>query len=72
MSRAKPSISSAHLQITPWRLFIYAQAFRFSSGHGKCFSPGVKALLIWYAQRFKQVLLNRKLARQWRMYFERH
>ena len=71
MKPTQRPLSTANLHITPWRLFVYAQAFRFSSGHGKCFSPGFKALLVWYTQRLKLYVVNRSLARRWRMRFER-
>lgn len=57
-----------NLVINPQRLFIYAQAFRFSSGRGQCFSPGFGALLAWYALSLKQQLLNRGTIRWWRVW----
>lgn len=57
-----------NLVINPQRLFIYAQAFRFSSGRGQCFSPGFGALLAWHALSLKQQLLNRGTIRWWRVW----
>lgn len=57
-----------NLVINPQRLFIYAQAFRFSSGRGQCFSPGFGALLVWQALSVKQQLLNRGTLRWWRVW----
>ncbi len=41
--------------LSPVKLFVYALAFRFSSGRGRCFSPGIKAMLIWYGTRLRLV-----------------
>ncbi|WP_298607984.1 hypothetical protein [uncultured Thiothrix sp.] len=57
-----------NLIVSPHRLFIYAQAFRFSSGRGRCFSPGFGALLAWQALKLKQQLLNRGTLRWWRVW----
>lgn len=56
------------LVINPHRLFVYAQAFRFSSGRGRCFSPGFSALCTWQALNLRQQLLNRGTIRWWRVY----
>lgn len=55
----------------PAKLFVYALAFRFSSGRGRCFSPGFKALSGWYASRVQQLLFDRAAAKWWRAYLER-
>lgn len=52
--------------LNPAKLFVYALAFRFSSGQGRCFSPGVKALGVWYVQRLRLFLLDRSAAKWWR------
>lgn len=57
--------------LNPAKLFVYALAFRFSSGRGRCFSPGFKALMVWYASRLQQFLFDRSLAKWWRARFER-
>lgn len=57
-----------NLVINPHRLFIYAQAFRFSSGRGRCFSPGFSALVAWQALTLKQQLLDRGTIRWWRVW----
>ncbi len=44
---------------SPLKLFIYATAFRFSSGQGRCFSPGIKAMLQYYMESLKINLLNK-------------
>ncbi len=59
------------LLISPVRLFIFAQAFCFSSGRGQCFSPGIKSLLIWQALRLKQTILDRSAAKWWHVWLER-
>ncbi|MEB4590992.1 hypothetical protein VSS37_08390 [Candidatus Thiothrix sp. Deng01] len=57
--------------LSPAKLFVYALAFRFSSGRGRCFSPGLKAMAVWYAVRFRQFLFDRSAAKWWRAKFER-
>lgn len=44
---------------SPLKLFIYATAFRFSSGQGRCFSPGLKAMLAYYTATAKLRLFNK-------------
>lgn len=53
------------LVINPHRLFIYAQAFRFSSGRGRCFSPGFTALCVWQALSLRNHWLDRGALRWW-------
>lgn len=55
----------------PLKLFVYALAFRFSSGRGRCFSPGFKAMSIWYWGRLRLWLFDRAAAKWWRAQFER-
>ena len=57
--------------LSPTKLFFYALAFRFSSGRGRCFSPGFKALGVWYVNRFSQLVLDRSAAKWWRVKLER-
>ncbi len=64
----RPSQLAKNLIVSPQRLFIYAQAFRFSSGRGQCFSPGFSALLTWHALSLQQQLLNRGTLRWWRVW----
>ncbi|HHC73563.1 MAG TPA: hypothetical protein ENK78_00625 [Thiothrix sp.] len=47
------------LSQSPLLFFIYALAFRFSSGRGRCFSPGGQAMIFYYKQRLRNFLLNR-------------
>lgn len=56
--------------LSPLKLFCYALAFRFSSGRGRCFSPGIKAMLVWYGTRLRLLLLDRSAAKWWRGWFE--
>ncbi|UJS25734.1 hypothetical protein [Thiothrix winogradskyi] len=56
--------------VSPLKLFAYALAFRFSSGRGRCFSPGIKAMLIWYGTRLRLAVLDRAAAKWWRGWFE--
>ncbi len=56
--------------LSPIKLFMYALAFRFSSGRGRCFSPGIKAMLIWYGTRLRLHLFDRASAKWWRGRFE--
>ncbi|WMP16373.1 hypothetical protein [Thiothrix lacustris] len=56
--------------LSPMKLFVYALAFRFSSGRGRCFSPGIKAMLIWYSIRLRLFLQDRSAAKWWRGWFE--
>lgn len=56
--------------LSPLKLFCYALAFRFSSGRGRCFSPGIKAMLVWYGTRLRLLLLDRAAAKWWRGWFE--
>lgn len=44
---------------SPLKLFVYATAFRFSSGQGRCFSPGFKAMLCYYTASLKNTALNK-------------
>ncbi|MFN3785540.1 MAG: hypothetical protein ACK4RS_01750 [Thiothrix sp.] len=55
----------------PLKLFVYALAFRFSSGRGHCFSPGLKAMTVWYWERLRLRLFDRAAAKWWRARFER-
>ncbi len=57
--------------LSPLKLFFYALAFRFSSGRGRCFSPGFKALAVWYANRLQDLILDRSAAKWWRGQLER-
>ena len=57
--------------LNPAKLFIYALAFRFSSGRGRCFSPGFKALSVWYTSRVRLFLFDRSAAKWWRARLER-
>lgn len=52
--------------LSPTKLFFYALAFRFSSGRGRCFSPGFKALAVWYASRAAVFVFDRSAAKWWR------
>ncbi len=45
---------------SPLKLFVYATAFRFSSGQGRCFSPGIKAMSKYYVERLKLKLINKE------------
>ncbi len=56
--------------LNPTKLFGYALAFRFSSGRGRCFSPGVKALCFWYAQRLQLMICDRSALKWWRAWLE--
>lgn len=47
------------LSQSPLLFFIYALAFRFSSGRGRCFSPGLQAMMFYYWQRLRNFLFNR-------------
>lgn len=64
----KQSQLANSLVINPSRLFIYAQAFRFSSGRGRCFSPGFMALCTWQAITLRNQLLDRGRFRWWRVW----
>lgn len=44
---------------SPIKLFIYASAFCFSSGKGRCFSPGFKAMIIYYKEKISNAVFNR-------------
>lgn len=57
--------------LNPAKLFVYALAFRFSSGCGRCFSPGFKALSVWYASRLQQFLFDRSAAKWCRVWLEK-
>jgi hypothetical protein len=61
----------AALLVSPVHLFIFAQAFRFSSGRGQCFSPGIKSLIIWHTRRIRALLLDRSAAKWWRVWLEK-
>lgn len=63
----KPTPFAKPLVINPHRLFIYAQAFRFSSGRGRCFSPGLSALCLWQLLSLSHQLLSRGTIRWWRL-----
>ena len=67
MNNKKPE-----LLVSPTRLFLFAQAFRFSSGRGRCFSPGVSALLSWHSMRLRSWLLDRSAAKWWRVRWEKY
>ncbi len=56
--------------LSPTKLFGYALAFRFSSGRGRCFSPGGKALLAWYGHRIRLFVLDRSAAKWWLHWLE--
>ena len=60
-----------NLMISPTRLFVYAQAFRFSSGRGRCFSPGLRTLLVWHFAGLKQKLINRSALKRLRLRIEK-
>lgn len=55
----------------PLKLFLYAQAFRFSSGKGRCFSPGFKMMCIWYWRRLSLRVFDRSAAKWWRGWLEK-
>lgn len=57
--------------LSPAKLFVYALAFRFSSGRGRCFSPGFKALCVWYARRAGALVVDRSALKWWRVKWER-
>ena len=63
--------TSSRLLVNPGHLFIFAQAFRFSSGRGQCFSPGIKSLLLWHAKRLRTFLLDRSVLKWWRVWLEK-
>lgn len=54
------------MTLSPLKLFVYALAFRFSSGRGRCFSPGLKAMLVWYGVRLWTAVLDPTAAKWWR------
>jgi hypothetical protein len=64
----KQSQLAKSLVISPQRLFIYAQAFRFSSGRGRCFSPGFTALCAWHYGSLRNQVLDRGTIRWWRVW----
>jgi hypothetical protein len=47
------------LKQSPIKFFVYALAFRFSSGKGRCFSPGFKAMSVHYYETVTLKLINR-------------
>lgn len=59
------------LLVSPTQLFFCAQAFWFSSGRGQCFSPGIKSLCVWHGLRLRHALLDRSVAKWWRVWLER-
>ena len=61
----------AELLVNPGKLFIFAQAFHFSSGRGQCFSPGIRSLCTWYIRRARYFLLDRSAAKWWRVWLEK-
>ncbi len=61
----------AQLLLSPTRLFVYAQAFHFSSGRGRCFSPGGKALCAWHTARLCAWVLDRSAIKWWRVWLEK-
>ncbi|MEZ5534907.1 MAG: hypothetical protein R3F02_04715 [Thiolinea sp.] len=63
--------ASVGLLVSPVRLFMFAQAFRFSSGRGQCFSPGIKSLLVWHSCRIRRFVLDRAAAKWWRVWLEK-
>ncbi len=63
--------NAASLLVKPGKLFIFAQAFRFSSGRGQCFSPGIKSLIVWHAKRGRNLLLDRSALKWWRVWLEK-
>jgi len=60
-----------NLMISPTRLFVYAQAFRFSSGRGRCFSPGLRTLLSWYIAHLQRIVIDRAALKRLRLRIER-
>jgi hypothetical protein len=58
--------------LSPTKLFIFALAFRFSSGRGRCFSPGIKALVAWHVYRAQLFLFDRSAAKWWREQWQRY
>ncbi|MBK8452466.1 MAG: hypothetical protein WAQ53_16585 [Thiofilum sp.] len=54
----------------PLHLFLAAQAFCFSNARGRCFSPGLKALILWYSLRVKAQLFDRQRLKRLRFYWE--
>ena len=63
--------NAASLLVKPGHLFVFAQAFRFSSGRGQCFSPGVKSLLVWHVKRARNLLLDRAAFKWCRVWLEK-
>ena len=59
------------LLVSPGHLFIFAQAFRFSSGRGQCFSPGINSLAVWHARRVCNLLFSRPTLKWWRVWLEK-
>lgn len=56
----------------PLHLFLAAQAFCFSNARGQCFSPGLKALALWYGLRIKAHMLDRQRFKRMRLWWERY
>lgn len=63
--------TAANLLVSPGQLFIFAQAFRFSSGRGQCFSPGIKCLVIWQVKQLRNRVVDRSALKWWRAWLER-
>lgn len=63
--------TAAPLLVSPSKLFVFAQAFRFSSGRGRCFSPGIKSLVVWHGLRLKNRIVDRSCAKWWRVWLEK-
>jgi len=59
------------MTLHPAKLFLYALAFRFSSGRGRCFSPGFKAMALWYSHRLRLRVLDVSAAKWWCARLER-
>lgn len=57
---------------SPLHLFLAAQAFCFSNARGRCFSPGLRALVVWYGLRFKAFVLDKQCLKRLRLYWESH
>ncbi|MGB1255148.1 MAG: hypothetical protein ACPG51_04755 [Thiolinea sp.] len=63
--------TSSKLLVSPAKLFVFAQAFRFSSGRGQCFSPGIRSLSVWHASRLQHAIVDRSAMKWWRVWLEK-
>lgn len=73
MKPTKRQAAYAPILLSPTRLFVYAQAFHFSSGRGGCFSPGLRSLCQWHMRRLSAGLKQgaRDRFKRCRVWFER-